>query len=91
MRRRVGGWLPTLLLALACGALAQAPELPTAAEHIRNSPVDLAYSNNPTLARSTETTPWLNRDKRRVVTPVEHTITNKVATALAGTVVGSAT
>ena len=84
MRRRVGGWLPTLLLALAYGALAQAPELPTADEHIRNSPVDLAYSNNPTLARSTETTPWLNRDKNRVVTPVEHTITNKVATALAG-------
>ena len=53
--------------------------------------MDLAYSNSPTLARSTETTPWLNRDKRRVVTPVEHTITNKVATALAGTVVGSAT
>ena len=86
MRRRVGGWLPPLLLALACGALAQAPELPTAAEYIRNSPVDLAYSNNPTLARSTETTPWLNRDKSRVVTPVEHTtsIPYRYATALAG-------
>ena len=85
MRRRVGGRPPSLLLlALACGALAQAPDLPTAAEHIRNSPVDLAYSNNPTLARSIETTPWLNRDKKRVAAAVEHTISNKIATALEG-------
>lgn len=85
MRRRVGGWLPSLLLlALACGAFAQAPELPTAAEHIRKSPVELAYSNNPTLARTTETDPWLNRDKSRVSTPVEHPITKRFATALAG-------
>ena len=40
---------------------------------IRNSPVDLAYSNTATLARSSETTPWLNRDKSRVVTSVDHT------------------
>ena len=84
MERRSAGRSPPLLLALVCGALAQAPELPTAADYVRNSPVDLAYSNNPTLARSTETTTWLNRDKLRVVTPVTHTLANKVATALVG-------
>ena len=75
MRRRFGGWRAALvlLLALARGAIAQVAELPTAAEHIRNSPVDLAYSNTATLARSSETTPWLNRDKSRVVTSVDHT------------------
>ena len=70
----------------AVAALAQAPELPTSEEYLATSPVDLAYTNDldPKLARSSFSTPWLDRDRRRVVTPVEHTLTKTVGTALAG-------
>ena len=70
----------------AGAALAQAPELPTSEEYLATSPVDLAYTNDldPKLARSSFSTPWLDRDRRRVVTPVEHTLTKTVGTALAG-------